>query len=503
MKTHNSTKRMLALLLSTLLLSACGEVENGQTDTTSSDTTVDTSGTVDTETVDAGPRLDVPTDSLDGYTFRVLTRDTDHHIKEVYAAELNGEVVNDAVYTRNMKVEDTFDAKLEAVEITEDPESAMSDYFRKTVQAGEDAFDVALMHTVMAGAMSLEGMARNWHDIAYVDFSKPWWNSVIAEELDFQGKLYLAASDYCISAIDYTWAMLYNRAMGETLGLGELYDTVDEGKWTFDKFSEFASAAVMDVNGDGKMDENDRYGYTTHWNSATLNWSFAFDVRYIVKNDEGVPTLLPQSEKMADIMTKLYDFYYNGNRTLYITDQLVSKLGYPSHDLAVAGTFEKNQTLFAALRIYVIDNLRNMEDPFAIIPFPKYDEAQTGYYTHVDGHAPLMILPKTLQQTDNAGIVMEALAYYSHELVVPAVYDIVLQNKYARDESSAHMLDLILDGRVYTFGYIYDDYKGMQWTIREMLQTKKEDYASYYASKLGSAEKQLQKIIDSYESMEE
>ena len=220
MKTHVSTKRMLALLLSALLLSACGEAGSGQTDTTSSDTTVDTSGTVDTETVDAGPSLDVPTDSLDGYTFRVLTRDTDHHIKEVYAAELNGEVVNDAVYTRNMKVEDTFDAKLQAVEITEDPESAMSDYFRKTVQAGEDAFDVALMHTVMAGAMSLEGMARNWHDIAYVDFSKPWWNSVIADELDFQGKLYLAASDYCISAIDYTWAMLYNRAMGETLGLG-------------------------------------------------------------------------------------------------------------------------------------------------------------------------------------------------------------------------------------------------------------------------------------------
>ena len=42
----------------------------------------------------------------------------------------------------------------------------------------------------------------------------------------------------------------------------------------------------------------------------------------------------------------------------------------------------------------------------------------------------------------------------------------------------------------------------MQWTIREMLQNKKEDYASYYATKLGSAEKQLQKIIDSYETLE-
>ncbi len=502
MKRQFSGRQISSLLLAALLLTACSEAAMNTDTTATTDTADNTQNTAVAETTETGPQLEVPSDSLGGYAFRVLTRDTDHHIKEVYATELNGEVVNDAVYTRNLRVEDAYDVKLEAVEITEDPEPTMSDYFRKTVQAGEDAFDLALMHTVYAGSMSLEGMARNWHDIAYVDFSKPWWNSVIADELDFQGRLFLAASDYCISAIDYTWAMLYNRAMGEDLGLGELYSTVDEGSWTFDKFNTLATAAVTDVNGDGKMDENDRYGYTTHWNSATLNWSFAFDVRYIVKNDEGVPTLLPQSEKMADIMAKLYDFYYNGSRTLYMTDQLVSSMGYSSHDLAVAGTFEKNQTLFAALRIYVIDNLRNMEDPFAIIPFPKYEEAQTGYYTHVDGHAPLMILPKTIQNTDSAGIVMEALAYYSHELVVPAVYDIVLQNKYARDESSAHMLDLILNGRVYTFGYIYDDYMGMQWTIREMLQNKKEDYASYYTSKLGSAEKQLQKIIDSYETLE-
>lgn len=494
-------RRAFALFLASLLLAGCSE--SVQESENPSDTTEASSQVLDTElSGDTAPGLDVPKDSLGGYTFRVLTRDAEHHIKEVYAAELNGEVVNDAVYTRNMQVEDTFDVKLDAVEVTEDPESVMSDYFRKTVQAGEDAFDVALMHTVFAGAMSLEGLARNWHDIGYVDFDKPWWNSVIADELDFGGKLFLAASDYCISAIDYTWAMLYNRAMGTSLGLDELYDTVDEGAWTFDVFNTYATQAVLDVNGDGLMDENDNYGYTTHWNSATLNWSFAFDVRYIVKNEEGVPTLLPQSEKMADIVSKLYDFYYNGNRTLYMTDALVSKLGYPSHDLAVAGTFEKNQTLFAALRIYVIDNLRDMEDPFAIIPFPKYNEAQAGYYTHVDGHAPLMILPKTLQETDKAGIVLESLAYYSHEYVVPAVYEIVLQNKYARDESSAHMLDLILDGRVYTFGYIYDDYKGMQWTIREMLQNKKEDYASYYATKLGSAQAQLEKIINSYEELE-
>ena len=60
---------------------------------------------------------------------------------------------------------------------------------------------------------------------------------------------------------------------------------------------------------------------------------------------------------------------------------------------------------------------------------------------------------------------MEALAYESNKTVVPAVCEIVLQFKYARGEASQRMLDLIPAGRVYTFGYIYDDWKGMQWTL--------------------------------------
>ena len=44
------------------------------------------------------------------------------------------------------------------------------------------------------------------------------------------------------------------------------------------------------------------------------------------------------------------------------------------------------------------------------------------------------------------------------------------------------MLDLILEGRVYTFGYIYDDWKGMQWTLQVLMSKKSKDYASYYKS---------------------
>jgi len=495
-------KKTLSLLLLIAMLASSFAACGSSTDETTADTAAGADVT-ETTTEDTALKPDIPeTADLEGYNFRVYTRDTDHHIKEVYALELTGEVVNDAVYQRNMNVEEKYNVKLSAVEVTEAPENTMMDEFSRNVMAGEDGYEVALMHTVHAGSTAISGVAYNWNDVPHVDFEKPWWNSVIAEELDFNDMLFLAVSDYCISAIDYTWAFVYNRDMAEDNGIADLYDTVEEGAWDFDTFNSLCEQVSVDVDGDGKQGLNDQYGFVTHFNSAVVNWSFAFDIRYIVRDENGDPTILPQSDKMMTAVEKLYGLLHESGHALYCPDAKIKEMGQPSHDLGVATFFEEGHSLFAALRIYVIDNLRDMEAEFGIIPFPKYDRAQDAYYTHVDGHAPLMILPKTLQNVENAGLILEALAYESNQLVVPAVYEIVLQSKYARDEASSRMLDLILDGRVYTFGYMYDNWKGMQWTITNLMSQKSKDYASYYAKQLKSAEAQLKAIMESYEKIE-
>ncbi len=94
---------------------------------------------------------------------------------------------------------------------------------------------------------------------------------------------------------------------------------------------------------------------------------------------------------------------------------------------------------------------------------------------------------------------MEALAYESNKTVVPAVCEIVLQSKYARGEASQRMLDLIPAGRVYTFGYIYDDWKGMQWTLQVLMSKKSKDCASHFKSNQKMADKQLQLVLKSFQ----
>lgn len=493
-----------ALILAAMLISmaACGgNNDSGKTQSTgNADISAQTTAAEETDERLA-VKEDLPASDFNGYSFRILTRDAEHHLKEVQATEETGETINDAVFRRNRAVEEAYNVKLEIIAKSEDDETTLTNFFKKSVLAGDDAFDLALPHMVHAGTTATEGVMYNWLDLKYVDFTKPWWNNSLVGELTVNNKLFLASSDFCISAIDYAWAIVANNAMCDNYGVENVYDMVNNGSWTIDKFSEICTLASADLNGDGAYDYQDQYGFTTHFNSAINNWMFALDQKVTVMDDTGYPEIVINCDKMVNIVNKVYSLLYEDNRTLYVNDKVQSQLGADSHDVAVSSKFAAGETMFAALRIYVIDNLRNMEQDFSIIPFPKYDEAQTDYYTHVDGHAPLMAVPTTITDPDRTSIIIEALSAESYRQVVPAELDIVLQSKYARDEQSYQMLERILDGRVFTFAYIYDGWKGFQWSLTNLMSNKSKDFSSYYAKQEKSALKQIETVMDAYNNI--
>ena len=504
-------KKLLALLLAAsfvFVAAACGSSPSDSASVTTTNVN---------ETTEAETEFDfydlLPNEKYDGYKFVILTRDAQHHTKEVYSTQITGEVVNDTVFERNSRVEEHFNIKIEPFEVSESNELILTQTISKTVMADEAAFDLALAHTVNAGSVALEGVLYNWNDMPYNDFTRDWWNTSVAEELNFQNHLFLAVSDMCISAVDYTWVLVFNKKLQEEYNIGSIYEDVNKKNWTIDRFNEVIKAFSNDVNGDGKYGLEDLYGFSTHFNSAVNNWMFALDQKVTAMGDDGYPVLCSNTPKMISIVEKMYDILYNGNSSMYFSDAVVGKTGASTnlgnvtgafaaaHDSALANFFSEGHTFIAALRLYVIELLRSMETDFGIIPFPMWDSNQEGYYTHVDGHAPLMCLPLTLVDPERASAIIEALSYESYRLVMPAVYDIVLESKYARDEESAEMLDIILEGRTYTFGYIYDSWKGMQWALTNLMNSKKTDFASHYAKTEKSAQKHLDSVIKAFESV--
>ncbi|MBQ7898083.1 MAG: hypothetical protein IJ323_06635 [Clostridia bacterium] len=163
-----------------------------------------------------------------------------------------------AAYNRTLTVEDRFNVDIEAVYVGGINEVA--DWVSKSVLSSADEFGLLTNHVLTTARLVSKNLFPNWYDIPNVDISKPWWANSNVDELTYNGKAILAVSDYDTSAISCTDCMAFNKNLANSYDMGNLYEVVDEGKWTFDYFLNLVEDAYIDTDGDGDKSEGDFYG---------------------------------------------------------------------------------------------------------------------------------------------------------------------------------------------------------------------------------------------------
>ena len=139
--------------------------------------------------------------------------------------------------------------------------------------------------------------------------------------------------------------------------------------------------------------------------------------------------------------------------------------------------------------------LRDMDDDFGVIPYPKFDENDE-YSTAINGAAPLVIIPVSVSDVNRTGAITEALAAYGHRDVIPAFYEKSLKSKYARDEESEEMMDLIKDSIIYDIGYVAGG--PLQSVGRDLSKATTRDFSSFYAARESSAKKSVEEFNKDY-----
>ncbi|MCL2813065.1 MAG: hypothetical protein FWD23_00540 [Oscillospiraceae bacterium] len=441
-----------------------------------------------------------------GKKFVIATRDdsagpTCRHVLEVYAEADIGEVLNDAVYKRNMTIEERFNCRIEPLLINEKDESTLTRDMQKSVRSGDFFADVAIGHMINMSAAALQNLFYNWYDVPNIDFSKPWWNESATKELQVAGISFFAFSDMLISGYDCTYAIAFNKKLCADFGIAENpYDIVNAGKWTIDKLYEITKNIYTDLNGDGKSDDYDLYGFVSNAYSAAAAWPWAFDHFVTRRNAEGYPELALNNEKSAQITSKMYDYFYNtpGWSVMNVV-QRDDKMWW---DYVRSEMFPENRAVFATFVLADTLLCKSMEADFGLLPMPKWDEKQDKYYTMLDGHGPLMAIPTTsADNTEMIGTIMEVLAAESYKQVIPAYYEIAFKNKQLRDEESIQMLDdYIKPGVLFDFGFIYDGWQGFAFWLQNILQPQKSEFASYYESKEKAVTKYYDKVIAAHEN---
>lgn len=451
-------KRLSALLLLLALLTSCSSTDPGRVETGTTGAETDTApvSSAETEPETTDPRNipdEVPELNFNGESFRSIGQSSAK--EDIYAAEENGEVLNDAIYARNRYVEERLGvviAPMEAVWYT-----ALSAQIKQCVNAGDDAYDLVLGQMAQSGTDALGGIYQNWYNIEHMDFEKPWYpKSVTNDSASINGRMYTIVSDMLISFASNTWAIVYDKVQADNYNLGNLYEKVQNGEWTLDYLLELCSVIYTDLNGDGKRDAGDMYAFSSASKDGCLMAAFLYgsEVKFAsIVNDQIEVTL--NSEKTISVFEKLHRLFYESQGVWDTEGAYVSNNGVVTPILT--NRFMEGKSVFCNTSVgFAGTGLREYKNDYGLLPIPKYDENQKEYYTVTDAGCNIMAVPVTAEKTKMIGAVTECLAAESYRSVMPVYYDITLGTKGVRDEASSQMMDYILQSRQIDFAYMYD-----------------------------------------------
>lgn len=481
MKIRQLSAAVLALLCLASVAS-CGESTQDAPVNTENTTAAVTE--TETETSSLYEKLGVPENGFGGESYSILCR-TDV-IDEMYIAEETGDVVEDAVYRRNINVSDKLNIDLQIIDIPGDwvNQTGFVKYVTSGIMAGDDEFQLIAGYMNYMPVTITNDLYLNVSDLPYVDLNNPWWTKGFNDNVTINGNTFAAMGSLCSSMLKYAYCAYFNKTLMDQYDYSsdELYQTVLDGKWTFDKLMSMAKGVSADLNGDGVLDdEHDLYGLCmTYMPIRGLANAFAID--YTTRDKDGLPQLAFYGERLvsayADVMEALDSSCWNSVNNNYIA-------------------FMEDRVLFYYETFNMASYLRPMNSDFGIVPMPKYDEAQKDYRTETVDTTSVLFVPMTVKNPELCGMALECLNYESYRLVIPAFFDKALQTKYARDESSQKMLELIRDSIYYDFGYVF---AGMIGGINGTMQLamEKKDLASFWESNVKGYERNLNKIVEYY-----
>ena len=161
--------------------------------------------------------------------------------------------------------------------------------------------------------------------------------------------------------------------------------------------------------------------------------------------------------------------------------------------------FQEQRALILAEYLGNASQMRSYEFDFGILPFPKLDDNQERYKTAPQNGYTMFCTPVTVQNTEKVGAVIEALAAETGKDVLPAFYEIALKTKFARDEESSEMIDIIREGISYNFGTEYGWCLAGAHPWRNMVTDKNKNIVSWLDKNMPRLEKAIAKILSTYE----
>lgn len=501
MKIAKSALSLFLVIVFALTLFSCADTGE---DNTVETTTASVGNTSDTEPQETANPYDVKTDLPDGLDFggtevRILSRDSDWVKDEITVSSQNGEIINDSIFIRNSKVEETLGLRIVNTMIT-GGNYVVTEEIRRLVLAGTDEYDILANSCYSTIMYTGENLFRDIKEVEYLDLDKIYWSQGFNEVASFGSKQYFCTGAEALTLYRYMFVTMFNKSLLADHDVGNLYEVVNNGEWTIDYQYELTNKIYDDLNGDGSKDMNDKFGFISgpvayvdpYWSSCKLPiLTKTADNRYQYSLD---------IERMTNAVDKILRLYYSEGSYIY------ASVSDAQDQANIAGHLSMGRAATATLRLVSVESeqLRSMKDPYGIIPMPKLDAAQEEYRTFVHDQFTVFGIPSTTPDTrlPVIGAFLELSAAESYRTVVPSYYEIALKGKYLHDDESAQMLDLIYRSVYIDAGVIYTkSLSSVHQKLRTIIKGQTNSTAATFKSLNKIIEKQLDGLMNEFDKL--
>ena len=477
---------LLCLVLCLLPIVACGR-QPAVTPTPGSSTEPPDSGAVTEEEP-------VPREDLDGYVYRVNARSAKagngaFPVEDFWVTEEDAQAspVAEAVYTRNELIQTRFNVVIEQVWSSSNQYDDMQNAF-----FGGDTYEGAILLAQVAAPLATVNLLRDLGSLSRLQLDADYYDRNAVEQLSMGGRLYYLSGDMNINALDNAAVTVFNQELLRNYpDITSPYDMVRDGSWTMSNMLNMVADVTVDLNSDGKLDENDRIGYYAYA-SCAIYYFYGAGERLSTKGDEGYPTMTVKSQTSPDVI-----------------DWIFTQLNPQKNGKITMGASADRRKAFENRNVLITDMLlwdvraqyRGMGIKYGIVPIPKWSTEQENFcdVVYFQDTVHLWAIPQVCENADRAALMLEVFAAYSTDTTMDAYFNTTMSLHTAKDPDSMEMLWLVRNSLSYDIDLLYD-WGGFLIFLRNVNKGASNDFESKCAKSLEGAIAQMNETLEAFKN---
>ena len=420
--------------------------------------------------------------------------------------ELANDNVLDAIYDRNINIEDRLGVDLEFVPMYAAYGDGVREEFLRKIDAVRLAkshdYDLIATYARTEGGLAIRGHLQNFSKIetSYINLEKPWWPQELVETVSFgNGSYYFISGDMSTNVLYMMHCIFINKDMFADLKMDIPYQDVRDGKWTIDRMIEITKDVWVDIDGNNVQSADDQLGF------CALNYvcdSFYTGANMLFFEDHDTEMIKVSADytsaKAVRLISKLGD--WASGDAIWITNSSKADKNSDTRSL-----FQKGRTLmwmdYACFAESAL-SLGRVDFSYGIVPVPKYNENQVNYYTGLGNPISMYGIYIDLDTRGDRQealsmmtAVLECYASENYRIVMPELFEVNMQLKYSEGTAESTMFEYVRSGITFDLGKIFSaETENIPERACNAIVAN-TSWSSTYEKYLPSAEEKLKKIV--------